>query len=191
LRTACGNKFDINHDGINALAGAENSLYSLEANAVTFGHDPSMPEDRAIECFNLTGYLTQVTTPTPEEMASGQDNRTMKTDKAVAELQEILGDAIESFDPALPKPHCKFYTEAQLLIVIGSQRAIDVAAKVIRALPGEQGLAGVGWDGGNFPGYQTLRVLPPPGTTGALFGVAPPAALPQPASKPDKQPKPQ
>jgi hypothetical protein len=163
LRTACGNKFDIDHDG------TKTAFYSLEANNLTFGHDPSMPEDRAIECFNLTGYLTQVTTPTPEEMASGQDKRTMKTDKAVAELQDILRDAIQSFDPALPQPHCKFYTDAQLLIVIGSQRAIDVAAKVICALPGEQGRAAGGW--------------PPP-----VFVVKPPAAAPQPESKPGKQP---
>jgi hypothetical protein len=143
LRTACGGGFDI---------GGQPSLYTLQHNKST-EFTASKSGDRKIECFNLTGYLTRMTTPTAEEMTTpGEDTHKEKekTDQAIAELQEIIKDTIADFDPAIGQPHFQFYAHAQLLIVTGSERAIEVAAKVINALPGQQDFKSNSFYGGDF-----------------------------------------
>jgi len=116
LRVACGGLFEIRT--------LKNSAYALESNA---SNRPAPPKpDRAIECFNLMGYLMGKASP-----KEGEEQKS--TDAAVEELQQIIRDSLHSFDPAIPEPQCKFYRDGQLFIVIGAQRAIDIAAKIIHA----------------------------------------------------------
>jgi hypothetical protein len=148
LRTACGGRFNL---------GVEpNSLYTLQRNNST-DLDPSKKEDRNIECFNLTGYLGRIITPedeknqqTDEAKAQAKDKRAQQTREAVDQLKSIIADTIKDFDATIGEPHFQFYGQAQLLIVTGSHRAIEIAAKVIHALPGQPAFFGKSDESGNF-----------------------------------------
>jgi hypothetical protein len=136
LRTACGGGFDL---------GGEGSMHLLQHNKST-EFNASKREDRNIECFNLTGYLGRIAPPedvkqkeqTEEAKLKAKDERQAKTRMAIDELQEIIKSTIADFDKTIEPPHFQFYPQAQLLIVTGSRRAIEVAGKVIHALPGEE-----------------------------------------------------
>jgi hypothetical protein len=133
LRTACGSRFDLG-GGEMDVSGQPNSLYALVYNSATEAN-PAKREDRNIECFNLTGYL--------ERIAKHEDNKKGEqpekpVDQAVDQLQQIIKSTIADFDSTINPPHFQFYAQAQLLIVTGSRRGIEVAGKVIRALPGQQ-----------------------------------------------------
>jgi hypothetical protein len=138
LRTACGGKFDVIHNGTN-------SLYALEPNNNTFREDSSKREDRRVECFNLGGYLAHdIALDHIEEKQAHPGGFISHTGTALDKLQMIILGTLADLDPSQKQPHIQFYAEAQLLVVIGSQQAIDVAAKVIHALPGQPALAGDG-----------------------------------------------
>jgi hypothetical protein len=149
LCTACGGRFN--------LGGGPNSLYTLQYNSSTES-TPTKKEDRDIECFNLTGYLERITKPqdvkqqqqTDQAKEQAQDLRQQQTHEAIDELQTIIGKTINDFDDTIAPPHFQFYPQAQLLIVTGSRRAIEVAAKVIHALPGQQGFFGNAAGGGDL-----------------------------------------
>jgi hypothetical protein len=141
LCTASGDRFSVRQE--------PNSLYTLECNNFTDA-DPKN-EDRTIECFNLTGYIGAIIPSedgkeqpkTEADKDHARDLRRVQTSDALAELQEIINRTIADFDNTIKEPHFRFYPQAQLLIVTGSHRAIEVAAKVIHALPGQQ------WGHGN------------------------------------------
>jgi hypothetical protein len=140
LRTACGGGFDLGGDG---------SLHLLQHNKST-EFNASKSGDRKIECFNLTGYL--------ERMKKSEENkREPQTEKAIAELQSIIENTIKDFDDTIAAPHFRFHPQAQLLIVTGSQRAIEVAARVIHALPGQQSLFGYMFDHGEPSNQQSWQ----------------------------------
>jgi hypothetical protein len=136
LRTACGGGFDL---------GGLDSLHLLQHNKMT-EFNASKREDRRIECFNLTGYLGRVVPPedlkqkeqTDEAKLKAKDERQRRTDEVIDKLQDIIKSTIADFDGTINTPHFQFYPQAQLLIVTGSQQAIEIAAKVIHALPGEE-----------------------------------------------------
>jgi len=136
LRTCCGGKFNLNYQ--------QRGLFTLEANNLT-EHNSSAAAERKIDCFNLTGYLQREKalgtdeTNTNNGMPGFPNPLAMKQSEAVARLQDIIEQTIEDFDPTARRDlHFRFYGEAHLLIVIGSNRALEVAAKVIDALPGQQ-----------------------------------------------------
>jgi hypothetical protein len=135
LSAACSGKF--------RLDSGPKSFYALEANSSTFKND------RNIECFNLTAYLSPMMARDHAEQEKVKPLAAMfggntHTLEAVNRLQEIIQRTIADFDPTIAQPHFQFYADAQLLILIGPQRAIEVAAKVIQALPGQQALSGIG-----------------------------------------------
>jgi len=152
LRTACGGRFDLS-GGLIDPSGQPSSLYQLVDNNLT-EQNSSKKEDRNIECFNLTGYL--------ERRFKANDVRPAQQAgealRMVDQLKEIINQTISDFDGDIKMPQFQFYDSAQLLIVTGSNRAIAIAAKVIRALPGEEGLFGNLYDGGNF--HSLGRRLP-------------------------------
>ncbi|HZM05322.1 MAG TPA: hypothetical protein VFC44_20180 [Candidatus Saccharimonadales bacterium] len=116
LRVACGGLFQVHQIG--------NQAFTLESNAQ---YRPAPPKpDRAIECFNLMGYLLG-------KVSSAKGEKQNSTDLALANLREIILTSIHIFDPAMPDPQFQFYRDGQLFIVIGPQRAIDIAAKIIHA----------------------------------------------------------
>jgi hypothetical protein len=136
LRVASGNAFDIRSGGMSDL------LFMLEPNSSTLAAATPKPEDRTVECFNLTGYLQPMSTL--DKAAQGRGNGggnpmaflDSHTDKTIAYLKDIIRHAITDLEPSMQQPHFQFYADGGLLIVTGSKRAIDVAAKVIYALPG-------------------------------------------------------
>jgi len=140
LRTACGGGFDL---------GGAPSLHLLQHNKYT-EFNASKREVRNIECFNLTGYFGRIISPedpkkqqqTDQAKDQAKDERQRHTDEAIDKLQDIIKNTIADFDPTIAPPHFQFYPQAQLLIVTRSQRAIEVAAKVIHALPGQQSPVG-------------------------------------------------
>ncbi len=150
LRTSSGNRFDVRAE--------PNDLYALAYNSAT-DFNPSTKADRKIECFNLSGYLRK-----EKALDEANTNKTgpggggfggpSHTADAVMRLQEIIQKSIADFDPAMDQPHFQFYSDADMLIVIGPATAIDIASKVIRALPGQQNYTGDGWSGGNYSGPQ-------------------------------------
>jgi hypothetical protein len=158
LRTACGGGFDI---------GGDESLHLLQHNKST-EFNASKREDRNIECFNLTGYLGRIVPPedskqkeqTDEAKRRAKDERLQQTDVAMDQLQVIIKSTIADFDGTISPPHFQFYPQAQLLIVTGSQRAIEVAAKVIHALPGqEKAFFGNAYNSGGFHDQQLIQQL--------------------------------
>jgi hypothetical protein len=134
LRTACGGRFSVHAE--------PNGLYTLECNAATEVNPPSKT-DRQIECFSLTGYLRSemVLDKDGVKKSSGlattaeADALAAKRDEAIMHLREMITESIHDFDPSISQPNFRFYGDAEMLIVIGSERAIEVAGKVIQALP--------------------------------------------------------
>lgn len=165
LRTSCGGRFSIVHDPNFASASGvaeQNPLYSIIYNNAT-DIKPPAGEDRQIECFNLTGYLQREkaldkdeanTNKGPAAAAQAADLASDHAAMAIGRLRDMIQESITAFDPSISQPHFQFYADAQLLIVIGSHRSIQVAAKVINALPGQQTWGGNGWGGGNYFGQQ-------------------------------------
>jgi hypothetical protein len=186
LRTACGGGFDL---------GGDPSLQLLQHNSAT-EFNLSKKEDRNIECFNLTGYLGRIITPedeknpqTDEAKALDKDKRANQTQEAVAQLQSIIGDTIKDFDATIAEPRFRFYPQAQLLIVTGSQRGIEIAANVIRALPGQPTAWGYTVVGGDLRNNSRDRQLleqmqadqsaDANSTKPLLIGVVPPGVSPK------------
>ena len=191
LRTSCGGRFGFHE---------ENALYTVEYNNLT-DVDPSTREDRRIECFNLTRYLQR-----EKALAKGDANNNKgaaaggvadmtggkQAEAAVARLQDIIGQSISDFDPSISPPHFRFYADAQMLILIGSHRAIDIAAKVIYALPGQPTFTrnpfGVGDSGDTRGEFQEMKE-PGAAMKSDMFGTpplpdAPPVPSPLPAAPP-------
>ena len=153
LCTSSGGRFSIVHQS------SLNPLYSIVPNNATDVKPPT-GEDRQIECFNLTRYLEREGVLGKDETNANKGQGagigamfggTTPAAQAVARLQEIIQKSIGDFDPSISQPHFQFYADAQMLIVIGPERAIDVAGKVIQALPGQEN-----WRG-NFSGSGTFR----------------------------------
>jgi len=126
----------------------EASLYVLEP-------APGGPRplyERAVEVFNLSGYL-----------AGKEGNQIAET---LDELKLILGESLHQVSAgsppapsaADPAPSVRFHSSASLLVVVGTPPQIEVARKIILALPGTSpsqagagmgsGLGGMG--GGNY-----------------------------------------
>jgi len=164
LQTSCGGRFSIGHV-LNINGGPEhNPLYKIEYNEVT-GKKTSAEEDRKIECFNLTGYLQRVKAHDENEAnpnkasgggfgVGGGGTPGFRAEQAVARLQDIIQKSISDFDPSISQPHFQFYGDAQLLIVVGPQQAMEVAAKVIHALPSQPTSTSDSFGGGGSADLQ-------------------------------------
>jgi hypothetical protein len=180
LRTACGGRFDLGDSPIDP-SGQQSSLYQLVYNNATV-LDPSKKEDRDIECFSLNGYLDWRF----KDQETKHEQQEQEAMKSINLLQSMIMQTISDFDGDIKMPHFQFYPEAQLLIVTGSDRAIEIASKVIHALPGEERLFGNGYDGGKFRGQigtlqdplksQGMKPDSALGATTSKGGVRPPAA---------------
>ena len=102
----------------------ETSLYVLLPSAVTL-------EPRQVEAFYLGPYLQNAGKQSDKDVSDSVDR-----------LQEIIYQTLVAMKGDLnlkpnDRPDFKFHSGARLLIVIGSPEAIDVARKVVYALPGQ------------------------------------------------------
>jgi hypothetical protein len=110
LRTACGTAFEVEP--------LKDAAFALTPSPTWVHSKP----DRAVQCFNLAGYLMGKT-----------DNKSDKTNDAVTKLEDMIDLTLEKFDPSISRPQYRFYEDGPLFIVIGSQQTIDIAGKIIRA----------------------------------------------------------
>jgi hypothetical protein len=165
LRVASGYKFDWGNASpptapaidpttglpVDPEAGQAYPLYILSEPA-------NSPDRRVVEVFNLSAYI---------ERLDGQDNKDV--DGSLQELEKIIAATMrdQGHGSTEELPRFTFHSGAKLLIVTGSEAAMDVARKVIGAVGGETALPARGtsrnFNGGGFSG----------GSAGALFGPAP------------------
>ena len=161
LRIASGSQFICTSrgsaPGIDPTTGMPLSQTSRdEADLYVLEPDPAGPHrasGRAVEVFNLAGHL------------QGKDS--MQAAEALKEVQTILAESLEQvqanggFVESEPNPSIRFHERASLLVLVGTPQQIDVARKIILALPGttasqtETGMAygtGAMMGGGGFGG---------------------------------------
>jgi len=94
---------------------------------------PAPPE---ITVFNLSGYFTQQHQLTPEEIQKSTADLADIIDKTVAMYRdyELAASELKSEDAVRPK--YLFHNGANLLVIIGTPEIVDIARKVLNALPG-------------------------------------------------------
>ncbi len=119
LRAACGSQFDLD------LSRRGMSLYALAPNEVFEREKQQATGAKEIQVFSLTGYLEQ-------------RDKDADPAKMVDQLQGVINETIGDLDDSIAPPKFRFHKDANLLVVIGTPQAIDVAGKVISALPGQQ-----------------------------------------------------
>jgi hypothetical protein len=155
LCTSCGGRFRIVHSpNFPSASGVaeQNQLYTVEYNNAT-DQKPTTQQDHKIECFNLTPYLQRVKATEKDEANTNKSpgggfGSSTRAEQAITRLQEIIQKSITDFDSSISQPHFQFYGDAQMLIVIGPRQALEVAAKVIHALPGQPAFFGNDLRGG-------------------------------------------
>jgi hypothetical protein len=102
-------------------ASSESDLYVLTPDPV----GPAARSRRVVEVFNLSGYLHGQTA----ERVS--DN--------LSQIQRIVIDTIEQLHEGAPapvsRPHFQYHAGSSLLVVIGRPEEVEVARKVVLALP--------------------------------------------------------
>ena len=100
-----------------------------------------------VEVFNLAGYL--------------QGKEPAQVPEALKELELILAQSLDQvrassgFAGSEPAPNIRFHERASLLVLVGTAEQVDVARKIILALPGtapSQAGMGMGYGGGGMGG---------------------------------------
>jgi hypothetical protein len=142
LRVASGERFDWRRNdqqpaAIDPTTGVpvpprpvkEPSLYLLTVNPNT----SSARAKREVEVFNLSGYLTSGITH-----AGKQANDEAAIDQGLKTVQDIIKQTLAAvYYQEGTRLDYQFHAGANLLIVIGPRDEIEVARKVIEALPGQ------------------------------------------------------
>jgi hypothetical protein len=99
--------------------------------------------ERSVEAFNIGPYLQHEETKEiagPGQGASGDQPKAIAAsrEKRLAEVEQIILETIGALhDEEIEKPRFQFHRGANLLIVIGSREAVEVARKIVSALPGQ------------------------------------------------------
>jgi hypothetical protein len=121
---------------------ADSSLYIL------YHNEAVQPKpSRSVEVFNLSGYIDQLGKPDVKEIERNVEKIGIIINDTV---QRLKGEYYTSEDLA----SFEFHPGASLLIVIGLPESLDVARKVVTALPGVVGSADAGTSlggGDRFP----------------------------------------
>jgi len=139
--------------------------------------DPTAAQSRrAVEAFSLQDYLQSL--PKQDEASLNQ---------SLGDIENLIVETLNSMDAEVARPQIRFHPGTKLLVVIGSPEAIDVAAKIITALPGYHARSGGGGFGASSPANPPA---PTPAQTAAenafrrrygLNPYVPAPALPQPS----------
>lgn len=146
IRVASGEKFDIQgpreapavidpKTGLPLSASPEmmagnSGLYTLQAAS-------SPGSERAVEAFNLEPFLASLRHP-----AAGEENakdQTEREEHSIDELTRMVTETLEMLntDGRPPdQPAFRFHRGASVLVVIGTRESVEVARKIVNALPG-------------------------------------------------------
>jgi len=146
VRVASGEKFEIQgpksgrveldpKTGLPLSASAEmggsSGLYVLQAAS------PPPQLERVVEAFNIEPYLASLRhAPAGAETAK---DRTEHEERSIDELTRMVSETLEMLnsDGRPPDPPAfRFHRGASVLVVIGSRESVEVARKIVNALPG-------------------------------------------------------
>ena len=95
---------------------------------------------RQVEVFNINNYLNTLKPPRPDPASATERAVTMNGVQSIEELiAQTLGSLLnQSPLNAADRPDYFFHEGTGLFVVVGSPQAIDVASKIISALPGSR-----------------------------------------------------
>src|SRR4051794_26541181 len=102
--------------------------------------EPTPENRRAVEVFNISGFLNHVLTV--QDPQNGNKPKELP-EKSLEELEKIILTTLDQLQGSRGSsgksetPNFQFHAGANLLVVIGSSEALDVARRVITALPGQ------------------------------------------------------
>ena len=109
---------------------------------------PTPETERIVEAFNIGAYLRIAAHPEDSEGQSAnkkesQEVQTHRAQESLEQVKEIITQTIAALHPEhVPdSPRFQFHRGANVLVVIGSHNEVDVARKVINALPGQSHIA--------------------------------------------------
>lgn len=152
LRVASGGKFDWVGPGSPMPNIASPSAIDPATGLPAAGADPNVglfvlrepmptPEThRMVEAFNLEPYLEWLRTK--QDSKESSEGREQQIQKSLGEIEEIVMETIAKLKrgegSAADAPSFQFHRGANLLIVIGPAEAVDVARRIVMALPRPQ-----------------------------------------------------
>ncbi len=157
IRVASGAKFDWMGPGsagpnmppsltmtIDPTTGQPTAPAATESNTGLFilrEPTPTPETERTVEAFNIGPYLQWLREK--QDQKEAPDLREQEVAKSLLELEKIVTATLESLKQggAVEMPSFRFHRGANLLIVTGTRYAVEVARKVVNALPGQAGLA--------------------------------------------------
>jgi hypothetical protein len=157
IRVASGSKFDWTGPGSPAPNVASPSVIDPSTGLPTGGGDPNTglfvlrepmptPEThRMVEAFNLEPYLEWLRSK--QEPKASPEERERQIQKSLSEIQLIVMETIDKLkqgqsSSADDAPSFQFHRGANLMIVIGTNEAVDVARRIVMALPRAQAPSG-------------------------------------------------
>ncbi|MGA2867513.1 MAG: hypothetical protein ABSF95_23825 [Verrucomicrobiota bacterium] len=117
--------------GLPVTAG-ESALYVLDLGLGSQGN-PGERARRSVEVFNLSGYLQHLGKKDEKEVGDSLHQIEMIVFKTLVNVARLNEDNLPENELL---PDFQFHPGASLLIVIGSPDALDVARKIVTALPG-------------------------------------------------------
>jgi len=104
---------------------------------------------RTVEAFNIGPYLQWL--GEKQDPKEAQESREKDVSRRLDELEEIVGITLDGLKQgaSVEMPRFLFHRGANLLVVTGTRDAVEVARKVVNALPGQSGVASFGGGGGS------------------------------------------
>jgi hypothetical protein len=145
LRVATGGKFEIQGPSMSAQLVDQNTglpVGGTKPNAGLFvlrDPRPTGPTERTVEAFNIGPYLTWLRMK-PNE---GAQKRSAE-DQALDEIGQIIQQTISDFkgdSGDADRPTWQYHRGATLLVVIGNIESVEIARKIVNALPGMSAIA--------------------------------------------------
>jgi hypothetical protein len=165
IRVASGAKFDwmgpgspgpnlppgLSAPGVDPTTGQPIPAVPTESNTGLFILREPMPTEettRTVEAFNIGSYLQWLRDK--QDPKEAQDRREQEVAKSLDELEQIVRVTLESLKQGsvVEMPSFRFHRGANLLIIVGTRNAVEVARKVVTALPQPSG----------SPGAETSRM---------------------------------
>jgi hypothetical protein len=142
LSEASGNKFVVKE--LHSELGPGNPLIVLETN-----RPPSPPPSEVkVEAINLAGYIQHLKL---SGKGTNIDDTLDKLQRTIVEVQKDLNSKTRAGSSS---PTFRFFADADLLIVIGAPDAVEIARKIVNALPGEDPFSAAKYED------QLMRVIP-------------------------------
>jgi hypothetical protein len=143
---------------------------------------PNAPDTkRQIEVFNLSGYFQSLGPP-----GDNKEREKLK-EEHLERIMKIVTETVHVFNlghaTQVDRPDSQYYSGANLLVLIGEPEALEIAAKVIGALPGIHRAPDASRHGAGFGGGRAGAPPPAPGKSSEMtesqrmfyerYGVAP------------------